>query len=171
MKEEKFTYLDEEKLEKNLEETKQNIKIQKIMAEFIQEMAKKGHKRIDKRIEIELQKFLTERKITYKYTYYCNDNKKYGENTLYDITLSVFFENYQGYSNRISIVRGWDENISGGFYDNLLETNVWATLENIEKREEKALKEYQTAIENLEIFNEKLKELAKLRDKIGSAAR
>ena len=35
-----FTYLNKEELEKELEKTKMNIRVQKIVAEFIQEMAK-----------------------------------------------------------------------------------------------------------------------------------
>ena len=35
-----FAYLNKEELEKELEKTKMNIRVQKIVAEFIQEMAK-----------------------------------------------------------------------------------------------------------------------------------
>ena len=73
--EEKFTYLNKEELEKKLEETKTNIRVQRIVAEFIQEMAKKGHKRIDKRIEKDLQDFLNAKGIEYKYTYYYKNNR------------------------------------------------------------------------------------------------
>ena len=171
MKSENFTYLNKNELQKKLEETKRNFEVQKIMAEFIQEMAKKGHKKIDKRIETELQKFLAERKIEYKYTYYCNDNKKYGDTTLFDIELSVFFENYNGCANRISIIKGFDERTNGGFYDNLLEANQWATIENIKKNEKETLKEYENAFENLRIYNKKLEELAELRDSFGYLAK
>lgn len=169
--EEKFKYLNKEELEKKLEETKTNIRVQRIVAEFIQEMAKKGHKKIDKRIEKDLQNFLNTRGIEYKYTYYCNNNKKYGDMTNYDITLTITFENYKGYANKIDLIRGWNDNIHGGYYDNLLEINQWADFKNIKENEEKTLKEYQNAFENLEIYNQKLKELVKLRNTFGYLAR
>ena len=169
--EEKFTYLNKEELEKKLEETKTNIRVQRIVAEFIQEMAKKGHKKIDKRIEKDLQNFLNAREIEYKYTYYCNNNKKYGDMTNYDITLTIEFENYKGCANRIDLIRGWNDNIHGGYYDNLLEVNQWADFKNIKENEEKTLKEYQNAFENLETYNKKLKELVKLRNTFGYLAR
>ena len=169
--EEKFRYLNKEELEKKLEETKTNIRVQRIVAEFIQEMAKKGHKKIDKRIEKDLQNFLNARGIEYKYTYYCNNNKKYGDMTNYDITLTIEFENYKGYANKIDLIRGWNDNIHGGYYDNLLEVNQWASFQNIKENEEKTLKEYQNAFENLEIYNQKLKELVKLRNTFGYLAR
>ena len=151
--------------------TKMNIRVQRIVAEFIQEMAKKGHKKIDKRIEKDLQNFLNARGIEYKYTYYCNNNKKYGDMTNYDITLTITFENYKGYANKVDLIRGWNDNIHGGYYDNLLEVNQWASFQNIKENEEKTLKEYQNAFENLEIYNQKLKELVKLRNTFGYLAR
>lgn len=169
--EEKFTYLNKEELEKKLEETKTNIRVQRIVAEFIQEMAKKGHKKIDKRIEKDLQDFLNAKGIEYKYTYYCNNNRKYGDMTNYDITLTIEFENYKGCANRIDLIRGWNDNIYGGYYDNLLEINQWADFKNIKENEEKILKEYQNAFENLETYNQKLKELVKLRNTFGYLAR
>lgn len=169
--EEKFTYLNKEKLEKKLEETKTNIRVQRIVAEFIQEMAKKGHKKIDKRIEKDLQNFLNARGIEYKYTYYCNNNRKYGDTTYYDTTLTIEFENYKGCANRIDLIRGWNDNIHGGYYDNLLEINQWADFKNIKENEEKTLKEYQNAFENLETYNQKLKQLVKLRNTFGYLAR
>ena len=169
--EEKFKYLNKEELEKKLEETKTNIRVQRIVAEFIQEMAKKGHKKIDKRIEKDLQNFLNAREIEYKYTYYCNNNKKYGDMTNYDITLTIEFENYKGCANKIDLIRGWNDNIHGGYYDNILEVNQWASFQNIKENEEKTLKEYQNAFENLEIYNQKLKELVKLRNTFGYLAR
>lgn len=171
MKSENFTYLNKEELENKLEETKRNIEIQKIMAEFIQEMAKKGHKKIDKRIEKDLQNFLNAKQIDYKYTFYCNDNKKYDGLTSYNITLSVYFENYKGYSNKIDILRGWNDRANGGYYDNLEEINQWANFKNIKENEDKILKEYENAFENFEVYNQKLKELAKLRDKFGYLAK
>ena len=169
--EENFKYLNKEELEKELEKTKMNIRVQRIVAEFIQEMAKKGHKKIDKRIEKDLQNFLNARGIEYKYTYYCNNNKKYGDITNYDITLTIEFENYKGCANKIDLIRGWNDNIHGGYYDNLLEVNQWASFQNIKENEEKTLKEYQNAFENLEIYNQKLKELVKLRNTFGYLAR
>lgn len=169
--EEKFTYLNKEKLEKKLEETKTNIRVQRIVAEFIQEMAKKGHKKIDKRIEKDLQNFLNARGIEYKYTYYCNNNRKYGDTTYYDTTLTIEFENYKGCANRIDLIRGWNDNIHGGYYDNLLEINQWADFKNIKENEKKTLKEYQNAFENLETYNQKLKQLVKLRNTFGYLAR
>ena len=166
-----FIYLNKEELEKELEKTKMNIRVQKIVAEFIQEMAKKGHKKIDKRIEKDLQDFLNAREIEYKYTFYCNDNKKYEGLTHYDITLTVYFENYNGCANRINIISGWNDDINGGYYDNLLEVNQWASFQNIKENEEKTLKEYQNAFENLEIYNQKLKELVQLRNTFGYLAR
>ena len=169
--EEKFKYLNKEELEKELEKTKMNIRVQRIVAEFIQEMAKKGHKKIDKRIEKDLQNFLNARGIEYKYTYYCNNNKKYGDMTNYDITLTIEFENYKGYANKVDLIRGWNDNIHGGYYDNILEVNQWANFKDIKENEEKTLKEYQNAFENLEIYNQKLKELVKLRNTFGYLAR
>lgn len=169
--EEKFKYLNKEELEKELEKTKTNIRVQRIVAEFIQEMAKKGHKKIDKRIEKDLQNFLNARGIEYKYTYYCNNNKKYGDVTNYDTTLTIEFENYKGCANKIDLIRGWNDNIHGGYYDNILEVNQWASFQNIKENEEKTLKEYQNAFENLEIYNQKLKELVKLRNTFGYLAR
>lgn len=169
--EEKFTYLNKEELEKKLEETKTNIRVQRIVAEFIQEMAKKGHKRIDKRIEKDLQDFLNARGIEYKYTYYYKNNRKYGDMTNYETTLTIEFENYKGCANKIDLIRGWNDNTNGGYYDNLLEVNQWADLKIIKESEEKYLKEYQNAFENLEIYNQKLKELVKLRNTFGYLAR
>lgn len=169
--EEKFTYLNKEELEKKLEETKTNIRVQRIVAEFIQEMAKKGHKKIDKRIEKDLQDFLNTKGIEYKYTYYCKNNRKYGDMTAYDTTLTIVFENYKGCANRIDLIRGWNDNTHGGYYDNLLEINQWADFKNIKENEDKDLKEYQNAFENLETYNKKLKELVKLRNTFGYLAR
>lgn len=169
--EEKFTYLNKEELEKKLEETKTNIRVQRIAAEFIQEMAKKGHKKIDKRIEKDLQNFLNAKGIEYKYTYYCKNNRKYGDMTAYDTTLTIVFENYKGCANKIDLIRGWNDNIDGGYYDNLLEINEWADFQNIKENEDKALKEYQNAFENLETYNQKLKQLVKLRNTFGYLAR
>lgn len=166
-----FTYLNREELEEKLEKTKKNFAVQRIMSEFIQEMAKKGHKRIDKRIEKDFQDFLNAREIEYKYTFYCNNNKKYDGLTSYDITLSVYFEDYSGNSNTINILRGWNDDIVGGYYDNLENINQWATFKNIKENEDKTLKEYQNAFENLEIYNKKLKELVKLRNTFGYLAR
>lgn len=171
MKKEDFIYLDKEELKKSLEETKKNIKVQRIVAEFIQEMAKKGHKNINKRIEKDLQNFLDAREIEYKYTFYCNNNKKYVGVTYYDITLTIHFENYNGCANRINIISGWNNDIHGGYYDNLLEVNQWANFKNIKENEDETLKEYQNAFENLEIYNQKLKELVKLRNTFGYLAR
>lgn len=171
MKKQEFTYLDKEELEEKLEKTKRNFAVQRIMAEFIQEMAKKGHKRIDKRIEKDFQNFLNDREIEYKYTFYCNNNKKYGELTSYDITLSVYFEDYKGSSNTISLYRGWNDDMVGGYYDNLENINQWATFKNIKENEDETLKEYQNAFENLEIYNKKLKELVKLRNTFGYLAK
>lgn len=169
--EEKFTYLNKEELEKKLEETKTNIRVQRIVAEFIQEMAKKGHKKIDKRIEKDLQDFLNTKGIEYKYTYYCKNNRKYGDMTAYNTTLTIIFENYKGCADKIDLIRGWNDNIDGGYYDNLLEINEWADFQNIKENEEKTLKEYQNAFENLETYNQKLKELVKLRNTFGYLAR
>lgn len=169
--EEKFKYLNKEELEKKLEETKTNIRVQRIVAEFIQEMAKKGHKKIDKRIEKDLQDFLNTKGIEYRYTYYYKNNRKYGDTTYYDTTLTIEFENYKGCANRIDLIRGWNDNIHGGYYDNLLEVNQWADFKNIKENEEKTLKEYQNAFENLETYNQKLKELVKLRNTFGYLAR
>lgn len=166
-----FTYLNREELEEKLEKTKRNFAVQRIMAEFIQEMTKKEHKRIDKRIEKDFQDFLNAREIEYKYTFYCNNNKKYDGLTSYDITLSVYFEDYSGNSNTINILRGWNDDIVGGYYDNLETINQWATFKNIKENEDKTLKEYQNAFENLEIYNKKLKELVKLRNTFGYLAR
>lgn len=166
-----FTYLNREELEEKLEKTKRDFAVQRIMAEFIQEMAKKGHKRINKRIEKDFQDFLNAREIEYKYTFYCNNNKKYDGLTSYDITLSVYFEDYSGNSNTINILRGWNDDIVGGYYDNLETINQWATFKNIKENEDKTLKEYQNAFENLEIYNKKLKELVKLRNTFGYLAR
>ncbi len=169
--EEKFTYLNKEELEKKLEETKTNIRVQRIVAEFIQEMAKKGHKKIDKRIEKDLQDFLNTKGIEYKYTYYYKNNRKYGDMTNYETTLTIQFENYKGCANRIDLIRGWNDNTNGGYYDNLLEINQLADFKNIKENEDKALKEYQNAFENLETYNQKLKELVKLRNTFGYLAR
>ena len=134
-------------------------------------MAKKGHKKIDKRIEKDLHDFLNAKGIEYKYTYYCKNNRKYGDATNYDTTLTIEFENYKGCANRIDLIRGWNDNIHGGYYDNILEVNQWADFQNIKENEEKTLKEYQNAFENLEIYNQKLKELVKLRNTFGYLAR
>ena len=166
-----FTYLQKEELEKQLQETKMNIRVQRIVAEFIQEMAKKGHKKIDKRIKKDLEDFLNDRKIEYEYVYYCNNNKKYSDFTNYDIKLTIYFENYKGCSNVIDIARGWNDEMLGGYYDNLEDINQWANFKNIKEQEEKIMKEYQNAFENLEIYNQKLKELVQLRDTFGYLAK
>lgn len=165
-----FTYLTREKIEKRFEEIERNFEIQRIMAEFIQEMAKKGHKKINKRIKIEMENFLTERKIDYRYVYYCNDSNKYGESTFYDIKLSVSFEDYDGFSNRLIIMSGFDCDKSQGFYDNLIEKNKWADLELIEKIEKEYLENYKNAVENFKEYNKKLQELISMKESFGTYA-
>lgn len=170
MKEE-FKILDEEELKKQYAREKKDFEIRKLMADFVETISKKGQKPITKRIEKELADFLTERKIEYKsISYFVFDCMNWHIKT-YDRELIVEFPNYYGKENKIFIKEGFGDNFYGGFYNNLLECNVWLNKEKIKVLEEEMEQSFENAFLSINRYNQKLKELVRLRDSFGYLAK
>lgn len=157
-------------MEEQFQKAKREIEIKKMFANFIEEIAKKGHKKVTKKIETYFKEFLEKNKIEYSYVFYSNDNRKYDISTCYDLELGIRFKDMQDYKT-ISLMRGWTDNECGGYYDNIINASPYYKMENIIRDENKIMEEFENAFNDMEEYNKKLKELAKMQKKYGYLAR
>ena len=167
---ERFTYLKKEELEEKLKKLEENHSLKLMLSDFLTEMEKKGHKVINKKIEEEFKNFLIKRNFEFDYVYYCVDDNSYGGIKFFNRTLSLTYNNKTDRYNSIRIKDGWENEVAGGYYDNLFEINKFLIKENIERNynEDKAC--LLKALEELDYYNTKLDELVKLRDSFGYLA-
>lgn len=120
------------------------------------------------------RKFFEEKNIEVENIFYQNLDKKYNgiSEKYFDRTLIINFKDYYGIYENIEIMRGYENNVKGGFYDNLLEElNPYLKKENIEEIENKRNEEFSNVYKNIDLYNEKLKELIELRNSFGYLAR
>ena len=168
--EERFTYLEKEKLENQLKELEEKHSFRLMLNDFLTEMEKKGHKVINKKIEEEFKNFLIKRNFEFDYVYYCVDDNSYGGTKFFNRTLSLTYNNKTDHNNSIKIKDGWDDKFRGGYYDNLFEINKFLIKENIEEIYNENKNYLLKALEELDYYNTKLDELVKLRDSFGYLA-
>ena len=168
-----FYYLEKEKLESQKRQYKKEIELKKHINNFLLDLAKLGHKKVTKHIENLTREYLEKNHINYEYVYYQNLDKNYSgiSEKYYDRTLIIKFQNYFGNIGNIDILRGYENNAKGGYYDKILEINSWYKKEEIEYLQNIHESEFQNAYNNLEIYNNKLKELIELRNSFGFLAR
>lgn len=168
-----FYYLEKEKLESQKRQYKKEIELKKHINNFLLDLAKLGHKKVTKNIEKFAKEYLDKNNIKYEYVYYQNMDKKYSgiSEKYYDRTLIIKFKNYYGNVGNIDILRGFENDIKGGYYDEILEINSWYKKEEIDYLQNIHDPEFENAYNNLEIYNNKLKELIELRNSFGFLAR
>jgi hypothetical protein len=169
-----FCFLEKEKLKEEEIKFRKGIEIVKHINEFLLELEELGHKKITIRIEELARKFFEEKNIEVENIFYQNLDKKYNgiSEKYFDRTLIINFKDYYGIYENIEIMRGYENNVKGGFYDNLLEElNPYLKKENIEEIENKRNEEFSNAYKNIDLYNEKLKELIELRNSFGYLAR
>lgn len=168
MKEE-FRFLDKEELKKEYQNIKKDFETRELIGEFLEEISKKGHKEVTKRIETYLKEFLDKRNIEYKNIFLqnldSNYSRKYFDRALI-INLSNTIKTYT-----IEIKNGYEDNFSGGFFDNLFSNNVKYKKDYIEEQKTQKEKEFENAFLSLNRYNQKLTELVKLRDSFGNLAK
>lgn len=168
MKEE-FRFLNEEELKKEYQNTKKNFEIRELIGEFLKEISKKGHKEVTKRIETYLKEFLDKRNIEYKNIFLQNLDANYGRK-YFDRALIINLSNTIT-TYTIEIKNGYEDNYGGGFYDNLYSNNVVYRKDYIEKQKTQREIEFENAFLSINKYNQKLKELIKLRDSFGYLAK
>lgn len=168
MKEE-FRFLNEEELKKEYQNTKKNFEIRELIGEFLKEISKKGHKEVTKRIETYLKEFLDKRNIEYKNIFLQNLDANYGR-IYFDRALIINLSNTIT-TYTIEIKNGYEDNYRGGFYDNLYSNNVVYRKDYIEKQKTQREIEFENAFLSINKYNQKLKELIKLRDSFGYLAK
>ncbi len=170
---EEFKYLNKEKLQKQEKEVRKSIEISKYINEFILELEKLGNKKVTKKIEDLAKDFFQKKDIEVENIFYQNADRSYtGVNEKYrDRTLIITFNNYYGNYGNIEIMRGYENDVMGGFYNNLLYLNPCYQKENIEERENRVNVEFENAYKNIDLYNKKLAELVKLRDSFGFLAK
>lgn len=168
MKEE-FRFLNEEELKKEYQNTKKNFEIRELIGEFLKEISKKGHKEVTKRIETYLKEFLDKRNIEYKNIFLQNLDANYGRK-YFDRALIINLSNTIT-TYTIEIKNGYEDNYRGGFYDNLYSNNVVYRKDYIEKQKTQREIEFENAFLSINKYNQKLKELIKLRDSFGYLAK
>lgn len=119
------------------------------------------------------RKFFEEKDIEVENIFYQNLDKKYNSvsEKYFDRTLIISFKDYYGNYGNIEIMRGYEDNVMGGFYNNLLYLNPCYQKENIEERENERNEEFSNAYKNMDLYNKKLKELIELRNSFGFLAR
>jgi hypothetical protein len=168
-----FCFLKKDELEKKESEYKTGIELRKNINGLLLEFKKLGHKKVTKHIENLTREYLEKNHINYEYVYYQNLDKNYSgiSEKYYDRTLIIKFQNYFGNIGNIDILRGYENNAKGGYYDKILEINSWYKKEEIEYLQNIHEPEFQNAYNNLEIYNNKLKELIELRNSFGFLAR
>ena len=167
--EEEFRFLDKEELKKEYQNIKKDFEIRKLLGEFLEEISKKGHKEVTRRIETYLKEFLDKRNIEYKNIFLqnldSNYSRKYFDRALI-INLSNTIKTYT-----IEIKNGYEDNFSGGFFDNLFSNNIKYKKDYIEEQKTQKEKEFENAFLSLNRYNQKLTELVKLRDSFGNLAK
>lgn len=167
--EEEFRFLDKEELKKEYQNIKKDFEIRNLLGEFLEEISKKGHKEVTKRIETYLKEFLDKRNIEYKNIFLqnldANYSRKYFDRALI-INLSNTIKTYT-----IEIKNGYEDNFSGGFFDNLFSNNVKYQKDYIEKQKTQKEKEFENAFLSINRYNQKLTELIRLRDSFGYLAK
>lgn len=168
MKEE-FRFLNEEELKKKYQNTKKNFETRELIGEFLKEISKKGHKEVTKRIETYLKEFLDKRNIEYKNIFLQNLDANYGRK-YFDRALIINLSNTIT-TYTIEIKNGYEDNYRGGFYDNLYSNNVVYRKDYIEKQKTQREIEFENAFLSINKYNQKLKELIKLRDSFGYLAK
>jgi len=168
MKEE-FRFLDKEELKKEYQNIKKDFETRELIGEFLEEISKKGHKEVTRRIETYLKEFLDKRNIEYKNIFLqnldSNYSRKYFDRALI-INLSNTIKTYT-----IEIKNGYEDNFSGGFFDNLFSNNVKYQKDYIEKQKTQKEKEFENAFLSINRYNQKLTELIRLRDSFGYLAK
>ena len=168
MKEE-FRFLDKEELKKEYQNIKKDFETRELIGEFLEEISKKGHKEVTRRIETYLKEFLDKRNIEYKNIFLqnldSNYSRKYFDRALI-INLSNTIKTYT-----IEIKNGYEDNFSGGFFDNLFSNNVKYQKDYIEKQKTQKKKEFENAFLSINRYNQKLTELIRLRDSFGYLAK
>lgn len=168
MKEE-FRFLDKEELKKEYQNIKKDFETRELIGEFLEEISKKGHKEVTRRIETYLKEFLDKRNIEYKNIFLqnldSNYSRKYFDRALI-INLSNTIKTYT-----IEIKNGYEDNFSGGFFDNLFSNNVKYQKDYIEEQKTQKEKEFENAFLSLNRYNQKLTELIRLRDSFGYLAK
>lgn len=167
--EEEFRFLDKEELKKEYQNIKKDFEIRNLLGEFLKEISKKGHKEVTRRIETYLKEFLDKRNIEYKNIFLqnldSNYSRKYFDRALI-INLSDTIKTYT-----IEIKNGYEDNFRGGFFDNLFSNNIKYKKDYIEEQKTQKEKEFENAFLSLNRYNQKLKELVKLRDSFGNLAK
>lgn len=168
-----FCFLEKEKLKEEEIKFRKGIEIVKHINEFLLELEELGHKKITIRIEELARKFFEEKDIEVENIFYQNLDKKYNSvsEKYFDRTLIISFKDYYGNYGNIEIMRGYEDDVMGGFYNNLLYLNPCYQKENIEERENRVNVEFENAYKNIDLYNKKLAELVKLRDSFGFLAK
>lgn len=167
-----FCFLEKEKLEKEERNFKRNFEIREILSNLLFELEKIGNKKINRKIEDFAKEYFEKNNIKFESIFYqVLDTKYTGMNEkYYDRALIIRFPEYHGYSS-IEILNGYESNCGGGYYNNLLEINKWLDREEINKQKTERELEFENAYKNLDLYNEKLNELIKLRDSFGYLAK
>lgn len=164
-----FKFLNKEELKKEYQSMQKNFATRELIGEFLEEISKKGHKEVTKRIETYLKDFLDKRNIEYGAIFLQNLDTNYNEK-FFDRALIINLSNViKTYS--IEIKNGYESNYRGGFYDNLFTDNVEYRKDYIEKQKAQKEKEFENAFLSINKYNQKLKELIKLRDSFGYLAK
>lgn len=157
----KFKYLEKEKILKEKENFNKKIEIEKKINEFLLEMQKNGNKSINKKIKDMADEYFKDYE-NFSYAYYYNNTESYGTDKYYTKSLTLKFKD----DTKIEIYfqRCWgSDNKEVLKYSEIFEMNNWLSIENIEKNENEQNGIYEKALEKLEIYNKKLKELEDLR--------
>lgn len=168
MKEE-FRFLDKEELKREYQSIQKDFEIRELIGEFLEEISKKGHKEVTKRIETYLKDFLDKRNIGYGGIFLQNLDTNYSEN-FFDRALIINLSNAIT-TYTIEIKNGYESNYRGGFYDNLFTDNVKYRKDYIEKQKMQKEKEFENAFLSINRYNQKLTELIRLRDSFGYLAK
>lgn len=168
MKEE-FKFLDKEEVKKEYKSIKKDFETRELIGEFLEEISKKGHKEVTKRIETYLKEFLDKRNVEYGAIYFNNEDFQYGEK-YFDRKLIINLSNaIKPY--KIEIKNGYENKFRGGFFDNLLNNNVIYKKDYIEEQKTQKEKEFENAFLSINRYNQKLKDLVNLRDSFGYLAK
>ncbi len=168
MKEE-FRFLDKEELKREYQSIQKDFEIRELIGEFLEEISKKGHKEVTKRIETYLKEFLDKRNIEYRGIFLQNLDTNYSEK-YFDRALIINLSNAIT-TYTIEVKNGYESDYRGGFYDNLFTNNIKYRKDYIEKQKIQKEKEFENAFLSINRYNQKLKELVNLRDSFGYLAK
>ena len=164
-----FKFLNKEELKKEYQSMQKNFATRELIGEFLEEISKKGHKEVTKRIETYLEEFLDKRNIEYEKIFLQNLDTNYSEK-FFDRALIINLSNAIT-TYTIEIKNGYESNYRGGFYDNLFTDNVKYRKDYIEKQKMQKEKEFENAFLSINRYNQKLTELIRLRDSFGYLAK